>query len=193
MIAKCLALVASALCCVSATEAPPTYYVAFPMVAQVKCLGAYGTAFRAEGKWISVDHVTRMGGCFIGDMPADAKAEGSLDFSVIGPANLRGFKVDCEGFKAGEIYWAIGYAHGYPVQQAIRLEGTGKYADNGMAALVGWPTVIPGQSGGAIISEKTGKVVGSINMFNRVWPISLSQELKGTSLCKRNAGASAAQ
>ena len=185
---KPLALAFAGVLLTSASDVPTTYYVAYPQVEQVRCPGGYGTAFRAGGQWISVDHVTRLGGCFVGAMPAPARPEGNLDFTVIAPAKRHGLKINCEGFKKDEIYWAIGYAKGLPIQRAIRLIGTADSADNGMATLVGWPTVIPGMSGGPVINLE-GEVVGTVNMYSKTLPISLSVELRGTSLCRNSASA----
>ena len=183
MIAKCLALVASALCCVSATEAPPMpQFVAYPQIQQVHCTEGMGTAFRAKGRWLSVNHVTMLHNCHIGTKAIAAKQEGNLDFSIAGPA-LGGFEIDCAGFQEGEPYYAVGYANGFPVQRLVVLKGTGAFDDNGMAVLFGIQTLIPGMSGGPILS-KEGKVVGLNNMFHRWLPLSLSVELKQTSLCR---------
>lgn len=191
MIAKVLAVAASAAALVSASPVPPEpVYVHFTQVAQVLCVTSRGTAFRAGGKWISVEHVTKGQGCFVENKPIGLGAvENGLDFSVIGPAKYRGLKINCEGFKAGEYYWAAGYAEGLPVQRLITLQGTGEHdTSNGMAILYGSPTVIPGMSGGAVMNS-AGEVVGTVNMYARFLPLSMSRELKDTSLCKSSDSA----
>jgi hypothetical protein len=185
-------LVGAALVAAPVPVAPSetiTIYVQYPQVAQVRCLVARGTAFRAAGKWISVEHVTSQGGCFVEGQPIVSPAnEKGLDFSIIGPAKLKGLRIDCSGFKKDEFYYAIGFAHGHPIQRLIILKGTGDHADNGMAVLFGSPTLIPGMSGGPILNSK-GAVVGVNSMYSKVFPLSLSRELKDTSVCKGNAGA----
>lgn len=183
MIVKACLASAFAAALVSASPLPETF-VCLPQVAQVMCVTTRGTAFRAGGKWLSVEHVTKGQGCFVEKKPIGLGAvEEGLDFSVIGPAKYRGLKIDCEGFKPGVYYFAIGYARREPRQQMITLLGTGAHADNGMAVLEGYPTLIPGMSGGPILNVK-GEVVGTNNMYNRFFPQSLSRELKDTSLCK---------
>ena len=184
MIVKSCLVAASAVALVSASP-QPTLFVAFPQVAQVVCPSSLGTAFRAGGKWISVEHVTKAKNCVVeGRHIGIGATEAGKDFSVIGPARNRGLKINCEGFKAGEYYYAIGYAYGNPVQRLLTLQGTGEHStDNGMAVLFGDPALIPGMSGGPILNAK-GEVVGTNNMYSRWLPLSLSRELKDTSLCK---------
>ena len=184
MIAKSLALVASALCCVSASEAPPApQFVQYPQISRVECTEGMGTAFRAGGKWLSVDHVTHLSNCRVEGRPIAAKGDPLLDFSVIGPAIPKGFPINCEGFRNGEPYYAIGFANGLPVQRLVILKGTGEHDNNGMAVLFGVEKLIPGMSGGPILN-KEGEVVGTNNMFHRWLPLSLSRELKDTSVCR---------
>jgi hypothetical protein len=157
---------------------------AYPMVERVQCREGSGTAFIAGGYTISAAHVTTLSNCQMRGQPIALDNQGG-DFSV-GPARVRGYKIDCGGFKHGETYHAVGYAFGLYTQTVLSMTGTGKYADNGMALLIGWPTFIPGMSGG-ILLNKRGEAVGVVNMFSRLYPVSLSAELKGTSVC-RNSG-----
>lgn len=131
---------------------------------------------------ISVNHVTSLHGCFIDGQPAVPHPEDNLDFSTIDlPA--KGLRINCEGFKDNEIYWAVGYAWGGPVQRVITLVGTGqKDSSTGEAILLGNPTVIPGMSGGPILNSR-GEVVGTVNQYSPMFPLSLSRELRDTSLC----------
>jgi sulfur relay (sulfurtransferase) DsrF/TusC family protein len=55
-----------------------------------------------------------------------------------------------------------------------------------MAILEGVWTVIPGQSGGAVLDPDTHKVVGVVNTYDMEGGLSGSVELKRTSVC-RNA------
>jgi hypothetical protein len=159
---------------------PAPVYIDYPLVEQVRCAEGTGTAFTAAGRIVSVHHVTRLTNCSINGVPLDAAQEGDKDFSTA-PASIAGYRINCEGFKEGEPYWATGYAEGGP-DRLISLVGTGEYHANGMAVLLGWPTVIPGMSGGAIY-DRHGTIVGTINMYSTIYPLSFSVELKGTSLC----------
>lgn len=165
-------------------SAPDALFVHIPAIHQVVCNEGLGTAFEAGGWMISVAHVTSLHGCHIGNMPVFPKPEGELDFSTIAlPAN--GFRINCQGFRDGEIYWAVGYAQGLPIQRMITLVGTGEHDPNGEAILIGYPTVIPGMSGGPII-DSGGRVVGTVNMYAIDYPLSFSRELKDTSVCSKS-------
>ena len=92
-------------------------------------------------------------------------------------------KVDCGGFVRGRKYVAIGYARGIDTPTLVEMVGTGASQD-GQAILAGMLTVIPGQSGGPIIDEETGKVVGLVNAENFEEGLSFSVQLKDTPICK---------
>jgi hypothetical protein len=159
--------------------------VSYPQVRQVDCDGGKGSAFLTERGWVSVDHVTSLGGCSIDGFPITATKEDG-DFSRVThttPKGLRGFKVNCEGFIPGRWYHAIGYAGGFSWQSMQRHLATYKKADNGHRMLLGSPTVIPGESGGVYLDE-FGAAVGAINAYSLAFPVSFSRELKDTSLCR---------
>jgi hypothetical protein len=158
--------------------------VAYPQVARVQCAGGSGTAFKTERGWVSAAHVTSLFGCEIGGVPVGATAEGKLDFSRLDYADkTRGFKINCEGFKPGTYVFAIGYGGGYTWQTMTRHLATFKDTDDGLRFLLGSPTVIPGMSGGPILNEQ-GEVVGMVNMYAKLFPVSFSRALKDTSLCR---------
>jgi hypothetical protein len=160
---------------------PAPVYIDYPLVEMVRCAEGTGTAFTAAGRIVSVHHVTRLTNCSVNGVVPKWEQEGDKDFSTA-PAQIVGYRIDCEGFKAGETYYASGYAEGGP-ERLITLIGTGEYHGNGMAVLLGYPTVIPGQSGGPIFSTR-GEVVGTVNMFAIFYPLSFSVELKDTEMCK---------
>lgn len=175
-------LLAAALAAVPAPASPDVLITHLSAIHMVQCVEGSGTAFEAGGKMISVNHVTSLTGCDIDGAPLLSTPESDLDFSTIAlPAG--GFRINCGGFKKDEYYFAVGYAEGLPVQRLILLLGTGEHDDyNGEAILLGSPTVIPGMSGGPILNQ-AGEVVGTVNMYSTIYPMSLSRELKDTSLC----------
>ena len=159
--------------------------VNYPQVKQVRCAGGSGTAFKTERGWVSAAHVTSLFGCEIDGVPIGAEPEGSLDFSRLDYAGKgSGFKINCEGFKPGTYTFAIGYAGGYTWQTMTRHLATYKDTDDGFKLLLGAPTVIPGMSGGPILNE-AGEVVGMVNMYSKMFPVSFSRALKDTSLCAK--------
>ena len=154
-------------------------------VKQVDCIGGKGTAFKiADGRWISVAHVTENIGCAIDGKPIGATSEPG-DFSIVDhDGHGSGFPINCDGFVPGRWYFAAGYAGGYEWQTVQRHLATYKKSErDGYRVLIGTQAVIPGMSGGPILNEK-GEVVGTVNMLNLDRPISYSRELKDTSLCK---------
>jgi hypothetical protein len=182
---KLAALPLAAFALVSASPAPEneSWFVRIPAVQQVWCQHSAGTAFTVNGHVVSVTHVTSADNCRINGLPIVGVAEGNLDFSVIANSPLlRGFRINCGGFKLGETYFAVGYARALPTQRMIRLTGTGQHSESGMAILLGYPTVIPGMSGGVIFNMRA-EAVGTVNMYSMVAPLSLSRELKDTSVC----------
>lgn len=186
---KALALPVVALCLASTSSAPPPEYIAFqnvPGVHLIDCTEGSGTAFRiGPHHLLSAAHVTAMHGCAIDGAPATViQQDGARDFAQI-DANVPGpgLKVSCEGYRAGEWVWAVGYAHGAPFQTAIALYATYLKAGDGKRVLIGPYTVIPGMSGGPIMNAR-GEVVGIVNAFIPDTEISFSRELKDTDLCQ---------
>lgn len=157
-----------------------------PLVARVNCPFNSGTAFRiGRYTWLSVTHVTRNGGCTIGGEQFKLEwNDPDRDFTILHLEKRpgKGLAIDCEGFKRGRIYIAIGHARGNAVQTSIPLVATGDTRE-GFAVLHGIFTVIPGQSGGPIIDKLTGKVVGTVNVYQPQQGWSGSVPLSETAAC----------
>jgi S1-C subfamily serine protease len=78
--------------------------------------------------------------------------------------------------------FAIGYAGGWSWQTMTRHLATYQVSRDGLQVLIGYPSVIPGMSGGAVVNER-GEVVGIINAYVKGSPLSFSRPLKDTSIC----------
>lgn len=145
-----------------------------------------GTAFRVGGYLLSVNHVTKPGTCTISGKPVKIDyVAPKQDFSMLDSDPGPFLKVDCGGFVKGHQYLAIGYARAAPFLTTVALIATGQTSD-GFAILEGIFTVIPGMSGGAVIDSETGKVVGTVNVYNMEEGWSGSVPLSDTPVCKRN-------
>jgi hypothetical protein len=188
-------LLAAALVAVAASPVAPASYpityddqrmaVQYPLVKKVECDRGSGSAFRVgPRRFLSVAHVTSLGGCKIDGNPITViEQDGANDFSVIeaGPPKRSWLKIDCGGFKAGW-YWSAGFAWGLPYQTDVALYSTAYNAPNGMHLFIGRHTVIPGMSGG-IVMNSAGEAVGTVNAYNPMGVISLSRSLSDTSVC----------
>lgn len=146
-----------------------------------------GTAFRVGPRFfLSVNHVTSSGACYIAGKPINlAYKSAATDFSELTGDDGPYLPIDCSGFVKGKKYLAVGFARGISPATVIEITGTGEHdSDNGEALLYGMVPVIPGMSGGAVISEDTGRVVGVVNAENFEAGLSWSLELKNTPVCK---------
>lgn len=171
----------------SVTEQAPMVFTQYPLVHKVTCLEGSGTAFRVGANhWLSVAHVTGMHACEIDGQPVTVtEQDGEHDFSRLdtptGAPN--GFKINCEGFKVGTWVWAVGHAKGMPFHTAIAVYVTYAKVFDGRRILIGPHTFIPGMSGGPVLNQ-AGEVVGLVNAYVPGTPISISRELKDTSVCR---------
>lgn len=156
-----------------------------PEVVRVDCIPGRGTAFRVGPRTlISVAHVTSLGGCAINGVPITV-IETKGDFSVLltNDVSDKWLRIDCGGFVKGRPYTAIGFARGLPVQTTVDVVATGDDL-SGFARLWGVFTVIPGQSGGPIIDAESGKVVGTVNVYDAQRGNSGSMALKNSPVCQ---------
>lgn len=186
---RAFAAALAAVCLIGATV-PATRLkpgALYPQVVQVECDTGRGTAFAIRGgKRLSVAHVTNISGCKIDGEPVHATRDEGVDFSVIEAAEHNGFPINCEGFRPGQWYFAIGYARGWQWQTMVMILATFQNAE-GQTVLIGPPTVIPGMSGGPVLNS-AGEVVGTVNRYNDSFALSFSQPLKGTSVCAGSGG-----
>ena len=193
MIAKSLVgAVALALSAPASSEQPDMVFQNYPLVRRVDCAEGRGTAFKVAGQWLSAAHVTSLHGCKIDGQPIiPIEGDESNDFSRfnVNSTVANGFVIDCDGYKPGHWYWAIGHARGAPFQTAIAAYATIHTHISGMRVLLSMNLFIPGMSGGPVVDPETGKVVGIVNARNEEYQVNFSRELRETSLCRNGAGA----
>lgn len=168
---------------------PDMVFQNYPLVHRVDCEHSRGTAFRVGGPhWLSVAHVTDSVCAVEGHPLQMVEQDGAHDFSRFDTPDAvpNGFAIDCDGFRPGHWYWAVGHALGAPFQTAVAIYATIYRSDlNGQRIFVGVRTVIPGMSGGPVLDPETGKVVGTVNAYNAEDHLSFSRELRDTSLCPK--------
>ena len=171
----------------SASTHDPVTRVAdpYPQVRQVMCMASNraGSAFRVSHNiMVSAAHVTRNKGCTIdGQSFTVLASDGEADWSIIYLPGGEGAKINCEGFKPGQWYYAVGYAHAVPWQTIVGLFARFDHHISGMALFN--HMAIPGQSGGAVFNL-AGEIVGIVNARNEEYDISFSRALKDTPLCR---------
>jgi hypothetical protein len=170
-------------------HAPHIAFIKYPLVHKVQCHEGSGTAFRIGGNhWLSVAHVTSMHDCQIdGDPITVVEQDGQNDFARLDTSRgvPNGFPINCHGFIPGQWYWAVGHANGYSFHTEIAVYATFARWGDGRRILIGPRDFIPGMSGGPVLNA-AGEVVGVINAYVPGTPISISRELKDTSVCGAN-------
>jgi hypothetical protein len=189
MFTRCLAALAALVCNSAAApdtipDAPIPYY---PQIHQVSCDLGKGSAVRiGDDTYVTAAHVSKLSGCSIDGEPLQVvNQSGELDFTILhSNAHGRGLKINCGGFVPGDFYYATGFAHGWPIQTTILLRATAFKGWHGFTILYGPQTVIPGQSGGAVMNA-AGELVGIVNAYNSALGLSFSRPLSETVLCQR--------
>lgn len=174
----------AALASIGASQPALTSTVPASAIVKVQCLVGSGTAFRiGPQETLSVNHVTSLAGCFIEGKRINVSYHGG-DFSILteSEASDKWLEIDCNGFVKGRKYLAKGYARGLDRITTVELEGTDTMMGP-FSVLRGMFTVIPGQSGGPLIDKETGKVVGTINIYNFQAGLSGSIALRDTPIC----------
>lgn len=162
----------------------------YPQVHQVICsAGMRGSAVRiSDDTYVTAAHVATLNGCSIDGEPMQVvRAEGEIDFAVLHTERHgHGFPVNCEGFRPGQYYFAIGFAFGWPIQRTVLVRAEEARHITGMAIMVGPELFIPGMSGGAVVDEH-GALVGIVNARNEQFHVSFSRDLRDTSACRAPA------
>lgn len=180
-----LALASLTLASPAVPQAIPAY-VKHPGIRQVVCDEGMGSAFSiGGGKFVTAEHVSNNSNCEIDRQPiVNFYVSARQDFAVVtSAAEASPIEIDCGGYRDGEVYFAAGYAGGYPKQRLIIVRGSMRAMQDGKVILTGSPTVIPGMSGGPIL-DSAGRVVGIVNSYNTKHAMSMSRELADTYLCK---------
>lgn len=164
-----------------------------PFVEKIKCAEGSGTGFKiADGRWVTVAHVATLSECKIDGLPITVRyIDGHGDFAVIDvPGDFRrgGIEVNCGGFHNGVYYWGLGHARGDPFPEIVPIRHSDYLTqvaggNRGWAVFYGEMAVIPGMSGGPVL-DQTGRVVGTVNAYNPLWPISFSRPLSETVICQ---------
>jgi hypothetical protein len=180
------ALLACLLTAQPVEEGNSLKFVHYPLIHKVSCDEGSGTGFRVGLQhWLSVAHVTAMHNCTVdGAAISVTEQDGNRDFSRFDTrrATENGFRVNCHGFVPGRWYFAVGHALGKDFQTLLAVYATYAKGPDGKRVLIGEYDFIPGMSGGPVLNE-AGEVVGVVNAYLPGTPISLSRELKDTSIC----------
>lgn len=166
----------------------PTTFVSHPYVEKLSCQRGSGTAFKiSDGRWISVNHVTEIGGCLLDGKPITVThADSYGDFSVFTVDDNRrgGIEVNCNGFNDRQWYFGVGHGMGYTIPQAKAVRYSILYTLFGSDrwGIFEANRFVPGMSGGPVL-DQTGRVVGTVNAYGTTARISFSRPLSRTILC----------
>jgi hypothetical protein len=165
-------------------------FVFNPYIEKVSCDGGTGTGFKlADGRWVSANHVTELGGCEVDGLPIivtgfDDRTDWST-FIVPGDNRRGGLTPDCSGYQDRTWYHGQGHARGLPIVTSTPVLFSSFMQGNSARD---WATLIynrfiPGMSGGAVLGSD-GRVVGIVNAYNLFFPASASIALKDTPICQ---------
>lgn len=174
----------------------PTTFVSHPYVEKLTCNRGTGTGFKiSDGRWLSVDHVTSIGGCTMDGKPITVTyADPHGDFSVFTVADRRrgGIAVNCGGFADAKWYHGIGHGGGLitPQAKAVRYSALFTLFGSKRWGVLEANRFVPGMSGGPVL-DQTGRVVGTVNAYGLLERISFSRELKDTVICQGSTSAQA--
>ena len=172
----------------SADTAP--VYADIAAVSMIRCGDSQGTAWRSgTGAYTSAAHVVGESAECLVDGVLMPVTYSDPDYDI---ATLRTEKhgepleIDCGGFIDRAGYAGVGFARSAPVQRVIF-----GLASESLTRIAGWKhfttlwgdQFIPGMSGGPVFNS-AGKVVGIVSGYNTGAPLSYSQSLSGTPLCR---------
>ena len=188
MIVKSLLVGALSLATSPIIDFGPTTFVQHPYVEKLTCLRGSGTGFKiSDGRWVSVDHVTRIGGCSMDGKPitvTHSDPEGDFSTFTVEDDRVGGIEVNCGGFQDGQWYHGIGHGKGYEVPQAkaVRYNAFFTFIGSTRWGIFEANRFVPGMSGGVVL-DQTGRAVGTVNAFGILERISFSRSLQRTIVC----------
>lgn len=175
---------------------PQRYFVNLDSVPFIRCNNFVGTAEIIDiDRVMTAAHVVGSSTtCMIGETVATViENNPALDYAILSVATSeinQKLPYSCAGFRPGQTYYAIGYAHGRDFAMT-RLIATARYED-GADHQTGTPfyhtrvldgEVFQGMSGGPIVNQD-GVMVGITSAMSiGVRQSALSRELKDTSIC----------
>ena len=175
---------------------PQRYFVNLDSVPFIRCGDVVGTAEIIDaGRVMTAAHVVGTSAtCMIGLSVATViENNTALDYAILSVTTSQihqKMRYSCAGFRTGQTYYAIGYAHGRDFAMT-RLVATARFED-GTYHETGTPfyhtrvldgEVFKGMSGGPIVNQD-GVMVGITSATSMgMRPKSLSRELKDTSIC----------
>ena len=161
-----------------------------PYVERLTCNGGTGTGFKiSDGRWVTVDHVSRIGGCTMDGKPITVTHnDPNGDFATFAVDDQRkgGIEVNCSGFRDRQWYFGIGYGRGISQIKSVRHSVLFSLMSGTPFAVFEANRFVPGMSGGPVL-DLSGRVVGTVNAYGIIQRISFSRDLSRTILCSAQA------